>query len=96
MRHNTIPTSNYSPKIEQIIIKGTRNKQTFIWKVPLETQQSKIAVKHIMSQTTKPELAQYFHATPFIPTQTSLLKAIKIGFIKTCIVLTEGIIKNHI
>ena len=37
----------------QQIIKVTRNKQTGMWEIPLETQQSKVVVNEIMDQTTK-------------------------------------------
>ena len=39
-------------------------------------------VNNIISQTTKSELAQYFHATLFSPTTTSLIKEINIGLLK--------------
>ena len=63
--------------------------------VPLETKQSEILGNEIMAQTTRPELAQYLHAALFIPTTSSLLKAIKQGFLKTWTGLIEGIIKKH-
>ena len=49
----------------------------------METQQSEIMANKIMAYTTKPELAQYLHATIFIPTTESLLKAMTQGFLKT-------------
>ena len=58
----------------QEIIKGTGNKQTGMWEVPLETQQSEAVTNNNLSETTKPELAQYLHATLFSPTTVSLLK----------------------
>ena len=54
-----------------------------MWEVPLETKKSEIAENKILAQKTKPELAQYFHATLFILTTTSLLREIKLGFLKT-------------
>ena len=65
------------------IIKGTRNNKTGMWEVPLETQKSEAVINNIMAYTSKPEQAQYLHASLFIPTATSLLKAIKQGFLKT-------------
>ena len=41
----------------QEIIKGTGNKQTIIWEVLLETQQSEAVKNSILDQTTKPELS---------------------------------------
>ena len=57
-------------------IKGTRNKKTGMWEVPLGPQQSENAVNNIMAQTSRPELAQYLHGVIFNPTKASLLKAI--------------------
>ena len=93
--------SQYTSKIFQSkkgteIIKGTRNKQTGICEATIETQQSEIVGNNILSQTTKLELAHYFHAALFSPTTASLLKAIKKGFLKTWTGLTEKIIKKHI
>ena len=51
--------------------------------VPLKTRQSEVAENNILAQTTKPKLAQYFHATLFSPTTARLLKAIKQGFLNT-------------
>ena len=67
----------------QEIIKGTRNKQTGMWEVTLEAQQSETVTNKILAQTTKPELARYFHVAIFSPTKASLLKEIKQGFLKT-------------
>ena len=53
----------------QQIIKGTRNKQTGMWEVTLDTQKSKIVVNNILDQTTKLELAQYLHITLLRPTE---------------------------
>ena len=35
----------------QTIIKGTKNKKTGIWEVPLETQQSEAVINNIPTQT---------------------------------------------
>ena len=43
----------------------------------LETQQSEAVANNILSQTTKPDLAQYLRAALFSQTTASLLKAIK-------------------
>ena len=76
--------------------KDTSNKQTGMYKVPLETQQSEIVANNILAQTTKPELEQYLHAAIFILTTTILLKATKLYFLKTCTGLIEGLIKKHL
>ena len=65
------------------IIKGTRNKKTGMWEVPLGAQQSENVVNNILVQNSKPELAQYLHAALFSPDTASLLKAILQGFLKT-------------
>ena len=83
-------------KIGQKILKGTRNKPTGMWEVTLEQQQSKPVVNSILSQTTKPELAQYFHAALFIPPEIGTLNKIKKGFFKIWPGLTEGLTKKHI
>ena len=80
----------------QEIIKGTRNKKTRMWEVPLETQQAESMTNNIMEQTSKPELAQYLHAALFSPTKASLVKATKQGFLKTWPGLTETLIKIHL
>ena len=54
-----------------------------MWKVPLETQQLVAVVNCILIHTTKSELAQYLHATLFIRTTATLLKAIKQCLLKT-------------
>ena len=38
----------------QEIIKGTRNKKTGMWEVPLEAQQSESVINNIMEHTSKP------------------------------------------
>ena len=53
-------------------------------------------VNDILAKTSKPELAQYFHASFFSPTTENILKAIKQGFLKTWIGLTEKLIKKHL
>ena len=78
------------------IIKGTRNKKTGMWEVPLGTQQSENVVNNILAQTSKLELAKYLHAALFSPTTASLLKEIKQVFLKTWPGLTEKLIKKHI
>ena len=67
----------------QEIIRGTRNKKTKMWELPLENQQPSAVINKILAQTLKTELAQYFHVALFIPTTASLIKAIKKGFLKT-------------
>ena len=54
-----------------------------MWEVPRETQPSEIVENDIMDQTTKTELAQYLHATIFIPEKSSLFEATKKGFLNT-------------
>ena len=78
------------------IIKGTRNKKTGMWEVPLDTQQPEAAINSILAQTSKPELAQYLHAEILRPTTASLIKAIKQGFLKTWPGLTRKLIKRHL
>ena len=52
-----------------------------MWEVPILTNQFKAqttaTVRNILSQTTKPELTNYYHAALFISSNTSLLKLIK-------------------
>ena len=66
-----------------------------MWEVPLKIQQSKIVVNNILSQTIKPELAQYFHAALFRPTTTSLIKSTKLGYLKIWPGLIEGLINQQ-
>ena len=80
---------------EELITRGTRNKNTGMWEVPLGPKKSKNVVNNILAQTSQSELAQYLHAALFIPTTSSLLNAIKQGFLKTWPGLTENLIKNH-
>ena len=65
------------------IIKGTRNKKTRMWEVPLGPQKSENVVNNILAQTSKQELAKYLHAALFSPIAASLLKEIKQGFLKS-------------
>ena len=67
-----------------------------MWEGTLETQQSESVTNKIMSQTTKPELAQYLHASLFVPTTASLLKAMKNKFMKTMPGIIEKIVKKHL
>ena len=53
-------------------------------------------VHNIMAQTTKPELSNYYHSALFIPKKTSVLQAIKRGFLNTWPGLTEGLIKKNL
>ena len=50
----------------------------------------------ILSKTTKPKLERYIHASLFRPTTTSLLKAIRQGFLKKWPELIENLIKKHL
>ena len=50
----------------------------------------------MIDQTTKLELAKYYHAALFIPSITIRIKTIKQGFLKTWSVLTEQLIKKHL
>ena len=67
-----------------------------MWEVPQYTQQSEAVINNVLDQISKPELAQYLHASLFRPTTASLLKTIKQGFLKMWPGLTEKIIKRHI
>ena len=80
----------------QEIIKGTRNKQTGMWEVTLETQQSETMVNNIMAHTNKPELSKYLPAALFSPTTARLLKVIKQGFLKIWPGLTEKLTKKNL
>ena len=77
------------------MIKGTRNKKTGIWEVPLGTQQSEKVGNKILGKTSKQELAHYLHASILSPTAASLLKATKQGFLKTWLGLTEKLINKY-
>ena len=48
-----------------------------------------------MAEITKPELAQWYHATLFRPIIQTLIQAIKKGYLATWPNLTSGIINNH-
>ena len=48
MHHQTRQAKNVSPKNEQQIIKGTKNKQIGIQEVTLETQQSEMVENEIL------------------------------------------------
>ena len=78
------------------IIKGTRNKKTGIWEVPMGPKQPENVVNNILAQTSKPESAQYLHASLFSPTTASLLRAIKKYFLKTWPDLTEKLMKKYL
>ena len=67
-----------------------------MWEVPLETQKSEYVKNNILSQTSKPELAQYPHAALFNPKKERLLKKTKQGFLKTWEGLTEKLINRNI
>ena len=53
-----------------------------------DTTTRKFVENTMLAQTTKPELPQYIHATLFSLTTESLIKAIKLDFLKTCSGLT--------
>ena len=72
------------------------NKKNGMWEVPLENQQSESTTNKILEQTTKPELVKYLPAALFSTTTSSLIKAIKKGFLKTWPGLTENLIKRDI
>ena len=78
------------------IIKGTRNKKTGIYEVPLETQQSEYVINKILDQKNKPELVKYLHAELLIPTTAHIFKSIKQVLLKTWPGLTEKLIKKHL
>ena len=67
-----------------------------MWEVPLGPQQSENLVNNIQSQYLKTELSQYLHASIFIPTTESLLKAIKQCFLKTWPGIIEKLIMKHL
>ena len=96
MHHHNRQVICVSPENLQVIIKGTRNKQTGMWEVPLETQQSEAVTRNILDQKTKPELAQFLNTALFSLTTASLRKAIKQGSLKNCPGLTEKLINNHL
>ena len=49
-----------------------------------------------MADRTKPELAQCYHATLFIPVKQTLIQAIKKGYFATCNYLTIKLINKHL
>ena len=65
----------------QKILRGYRNKNTVMWGFQLSATKykdnTKAKAQNLMAQATKPELASYYNAALFSPTNTSLLKAIK-------------------
>ena len=64
-----------------------------MWEVPLGEKTGNV-VNNILAQTSKPELAQYLRAALFSPNIASLLEAIKQGFLKTWLDLTEKLIRK--
>ena len=67
-----------------------------MWEVPLETQQSEVVENNIPAKKHKPELSHYIYAAHLSPTTSSLLKEIKLGFLKNYPGLIEKLIKNHL
>ena len=50
-------------------MKGSRNKQTGMWEVPMKIQQSEAVKNKIRDQTFKTELANFLHVAILIPQQ---------------------------
>ena len=67
-----------------------------MWGVPIENQQPESVINNILDQTPKPELAHYLHASIFSPTASSIIKSIKLGFLKMWPGLTKKLIKRHL
>ena len=71
----------------QKILTENRNNHNRMWEVPLlkdqDKYQTEAPVESIMTQTTKQELANYYHDSLFNPTNKIIPKTIKQGFLKT-------------
>ena len=76
------------------VIKGTINKKTGMWELPLGPQQAENVLNNILGKTSKPELSQYLHAYLFSPTTATILKVIKQVFMKMWPGLTEKSPRN--
>ena len=67
-----------------------------MWVLTQETEKSEAVTNKILSQTSKPELAYYLHASLFSPTFESFIKTTKQGLLKTWTGLAETFIKRYI
>ena len=84
----------------EAVPEGTRNGEAGMWQVkitppqgPTPTHQS---ANTLMAERTKPELAQWYHATLFRPVKQTLIQAIKKGYFATWPYLTIDLINKHL
>ena len=83
----------------EVIIEGTCNVAAGMWQVKLTPPQPSPTHTHksentLIAERTKPELAQWYHATLFIPVKQTLIQEIKKGYFSTWTNLTIKLINN--
>ena len=49
-----------------------------------------------MTERTKPDMAQWYYATLFIPTKKTIIQAIKEYYFTTCLNLKVDLINKHL
>ena len=91
---------------DNVVLTGPRDNRTGLWTVdvPLSNQSTSqppatpmpLANGIIRAKTTKSDLAMYHHASLGNPTTSTLVPAIKAGFLKTFPGLDEELIKKHL
>ena len=95
-----------SNKEDEVVLKGPRDPRTGLWTVdiPLTNKTStdqrssheQVANGLLRAKTTKSDLAMYHSASLGNPTPSTLLPAIKAGFLKSFPGLTENLITKHL
>ena len=76
-----------------LVLEGTHNGAAGIWQVKLTTPQP-IPTTKINKQ--KPDMAQWYYATLFIPTKKTIIQAIKEYYFTTCLNLKVDLINKHL
>ena len=99
---STFTATNMTVKKQgELVLEGTRNGLTGMWHVQLTpphpiTTPTHESANTFMEYITKPELAQWYHATLFVPINYTLVQSIKKGYFTTSPNLTSKLINKHL
>eukprot|EP00978_Attheya_sp_CCMP212_P005970 scaffold13447_cov59-Attheya_sp.AAC.3 len=93
----------YQPIVTNPIITGDRNVTTGMWDIDLgqttspkqPNQQALPTINNVLTEATKPQLIQYYHAACFSPVQSTWIRAIKRGAFKSWPGLSVKAVQKH-
>ena len=84
----------------EVVLEGNHNGEAGMWQVKITSPQGPTPTHQsentLMTDITKHELAQWYHATLFSPVKKTLIQEIKKGYFATRPYLTIDLVNRHL